>query len=248
MTIAAAATLYDTTPRTLHRWKEIGEEKGLPCPLARPAEMPDWWAKCMERRCPSGVLTAAAAASLPETSLEPGVTNQPELPVRESAPSTPFANPDPAEIGYGQTVERLRKAEATLGGAYQKAVEAGEMDKAARLRREWNELSEELRKAEVAFLEMTKRARLLGPDEDLIPKSRVCAILDDIHGRIPRNLIFNLTACIGDARRALGSTDPETAWRLFSEYFVKKALSRLTQTKFADELQHAEGIRSQPAA
>src|SRR5262245_927153 len=43
VTIEEAAALYQTTPRTVHRWKEAGIKADAPCPWDRPSELPAWW-------------------------------------------------------------------------------------------------------------------------------------------------------------------------------------------------------------
>jgi hypothetical protein len=243
MTITEAATLYDTTPRTVHRWKEVGDEKGIPCPLSTPSEMPGWWEKCMERRCPVGVLAAAEKFSKPSPLPEnhnaaPGGATA-DFSLESPASLDPIKSPEPGEIGFTQTIERLRKAEAAVGGAYQTAVSTGEVDKAARLRREWKELSEELRKAEMAALEMKKRSRLLGPADDYLPKQKVCESLDRLHAGIYRRFIRLLCAAYPEARRAMVSDESRRQWSEFAERFVKDTFGRLIASKFADEIEPA---------
>ena len=57
------ARVYKKGWRTVLRWREIGQRKGIPCPLDDPRQMPAWWPKCMSHTVPESVLRAAVKAA-----------------------------------------------------------------------------------------------------------------------------------------------------------------------------------------
>jgi hypothetical protein len=243
MTITAAAHLYDTTPRTVHRWKEIGDEKGRACPWDRPAEMPEWWQRCMERRCPDAVLKAAdgneaeadpISGKVPPETDSGGGENGSQEGVGEGVPAA-----SPELVGYGHALERLRRMEAALGEAYTAAVTGGDVSKAEALRRQWSAVSEELRKAEMAAVELRRKGESRDAEE-MVSKSRVCALIDSMLRAVPRSLELDLLHSRPEFARVFKEAEEEPQLRLWTDtvrHFVQTALGRLRESRFADRLE-----------
>lgn len=57
--IETCAKFYHRKPRQIRRWVSIGSQKGYPCPLFKPSQMPAWWSRCMSHTVPSDILVLA---------------------------------------------------------------------------------------------------------------------------------------------------------------------------------------------
>lgn len=90
--------LYDTQRRQLFRYLATGREKGRACPLDHPAQMPEWWARCMKQRVPQKILDAAQKAAR-----ETGVPPAEALPAPANTPP-----PVAAAFDFPSQVARLR--------------------------------------------------------------------------------------------------------------------------------------------
>lgn len=79
LSVAAAAKLYDSSARTVKRWKARGKEVGEACPLGDPAAMVGWWSRCYVQRVPEGILAAVRGdAQLELAPVVPKVAPEPE--------------------------------------------------------------------------------------------------------------------------------------------------------------------------
>ena len=135
-------------------------------------------------------------------------------------------------VGYSQALDRLRAMEARLGEDYLGAVNNGADDaRAGRLRREWMEVGDQLRKAETTASDLSKRNRESNAGE-FLSKARVCEVLDELHGRIPRRLKADMGAAYRDAIRA--TRTGEAGWVQFVDELVNTACRRLVDSRFAD--------------
>lgn len=217
----------------------------------------------MERRCPDAVLKAAAlpcAASLPLSGIDgpaadstgaeggPGDSRAGVPPARGGSESGKGSGegmrvPGPELVGYATALDRLRRMEATLGEAYAAAIQKGEDDRAERLRRQWGDVTEQLRKAEISSMELRRKGERAG-GEEMIPVSRACEVLDKIHKCIPRRVLSDLQASYGDVLRAVNA-GPDS-WREWAAGFVNGAFQRLSEARFADAVACVEGVA--PAA
>lgn len=150
--IARWESLYDTKRRQLFRYLATGREKGRPCPLDHPAQMPGWWAACMKQRVPTKILTAAQHAAA-----QTG-TPASEAPAPEPPPPAPAGELALTESSYDfpAQVERLRGEQRRIQSQLDKARAGAVVDgvlvvnqtDCESLLRQSLSLTAELRKAE----------------------------------------------------------------------------------------------------
>lgn len=116
--IRAAAERYDSSTRTIKRWRSIGKTAGDPCPLDEPERMLGWWARNMSQKAPDGINLAVI-----------GERKKPVVkPVKVEAASVVEPVPMPAdddlgEVGLSAELGRLEILAAVLA---KKAHEPGQ--------------------------------------------------------------------------------------------------------------------------
>lgn len=130
--------------RTVKNWIADGRAAKDPAPLARPADMPAWFARIYApRECPEKL---ALAAQRLLSGTDAAVSN-----LKEPAPP-PAARIEIAEEEKGllAMLDRYRTAEVTLHAKYMAAIDAGDETKAAFLLSEWSKMGEKTRALEKA--------------------------------------------------------------------------------------------------
>jgi len=103
--LEAYAERYGAGLRTVKRWAAIGRERNDRTPLDRAVEMPGWWARNMQLRCPAEVLAAAGAVTV--AGAKPA---GPEFPEPVDLP--PLTADD---LTTEATLRRLAEGEARMG-------------------------------------------------------------------------------------------------------------------------------------
>jgi len=143
-------SLYDTKRRQLFRYIATGREKGRPCPLDHPAQMPAWWGACMKQRVPTKILAAAQRAA--------GESGTPASDAPGAPPPPPTGELALTEASYDfpAQVERLRGEQRRIQHQLDKARAGAVVDgvlvvsqtDCESLLRQSLSLTAELRKAE----------------------------------------------------------------------------------------------------
>lgn len=185
------AARYGYGIRTIKLWIAEGraaEPVPKPPPLDDAEAMLGWWGEVKSNSVPPRLLAAAETARQARLA----VTNPTPAATVEAAPGAPAASaiagdaapPEkkPLAIGFSATLERVRQAEAEASAryldAFNKPIEERDDSKTSRLRREWSELSEQLRFLEKAAPEV------LAKSGEILTKQDVRRILVKLHGPI----------------------------------------------------------------
>ena len=119
--IRAAAERYDSSTRTIKRWRSIGKTAGDPCPLDEPERMLGWWARNMSQKAPDGINLAVIGARK-----RPAVAKAVKVPVSAMARAEELplpADDDLGEVGLSAELGRLEILAAVLA---KKAHEPGQ--------------------------------------------------------------------------------------------------------------------------
>jgi len=135
--IRAAAGRYDSSPRTIKRWRAIGKAAGDECPLEDPERMLGWWSRNMSQKAPDGINLAVIGSR--KRKPEPVEVRVP-APVKVEAVAVPVM--DAGDTGLGAELVRLEQISAELG---RRALDPGQakpyLDSLSRM----SSLSEKLR-------------------------------------------------------------------------------------------------------
>lgn len=135
--IDAWASSYSTTRRQLWRWIKIGREKGKPCPLHEPAQMPDWWTSCMTWSVPAKIWEVARRSPGDKTQ---GNANG------FSPQKNAVVDVRQFDLSSGEAVRRQRQIVAALFDQQDKAYLSG--DAVDHIQTRCNKALEQLRKLE----------------------------------------------------------------------------------------------------
>lgn len=120
--IRAAAARYDSSTRTIKRWRSIGKAAGDPCPLEEPERMLAWWSRNMSQKAPDGInLAVIGARKRPAVAKPVKVAAPAAVPVDEVVPMP--ADNDLGEVGLSAELGRLEILAAVLA---KKAHEPGQ--------------------------------------------------------------------------------------------------------------------------
>jgi len=182
-TYAEHAAIYSKSVRTIKWW--VGEGKkaeggpDLP-PLDDPTQMPLWWDRVMENKCPESVRDAAlkAAGGSPAAAVKPS-TNGSVPPPSAGAPSRAYTIPIDATINddrLSQLKEQLSRARFLLLEAQNEdPPDAGKIETREK---KWRELRREVDDAEeAAFKLRSKQGKMVDLDDiaaRLMPKLITC--------------------------------------------------------------------------
>jgi hypothetical protein len=120
--IRAAAVRYDSSTRTIKRWRSIGKAAGDPCPLEEPERMLGWWARNMSQKAPDGINLAVIGERKKPAVAKPVKAAVPSAPPVEEAVPLP-ADEDLGEVGLSAELGRLEILAAVLA---KKAHEPGQ--------------------------------------------------------------------------------------------------------------------------
>lgn len=186
------ADRYGYSLRAVKGWiaegRAVPEPQGpKPPPLDNPEAMLVWWHEVKANRAPTRLLAVAQAArnarvgtGEPTEKGNKGTGAGTPAPA-PTTPATPTP-PKPRAVGFAASLERVRQAEAEANERY--LVEFGKPDderddaKTSRLRREWSELSEQLR-----FLEKAA-PDVLAKSGEMLTTAEVRRVLTKLHGPI----------------------------------------------------------------
>lgn len=185
-TYAEHAAIYSKSVRTIKWW--VGEGKkaeggpDLP-PLDDPTQMPLWWDRVMENKCPESVRDAAlktAGGTTPAPSLKPGAASASAASAPSvSVPSRAYTIPIDGTINddrLSQLKEQLSRARLLLLEAQNEdPPDAGKIETREK---KWRELRKEVDGAEeAAFKLKSKQGKMVDLDEiaaRLMPKLITC--------------------------------------------------------------------------
>lgn len=167
-TMAEYAKVYgDVDEKTVKRWVARGRAADDLPPLHRPALMPDWFSRRMERAVPEAILLAASEANLsasPPTP-EPVLKSEPaaldsHTPPADPVPKVPETTP-PGEtpppprdfskvkgMSFEENVENLRRQLAIQSKLMEEAMTGQDNGLMASRQRSYRDTMAELRKAE----------------------------------------------------------------------------------------------------
>jgi hypothetical protein len=154
--LAAWSILYSVTSRQLWRWIKTGRDASDPCPLDRPAAVPEWWVRRMTWSVPAKILEVARqAAGDKTTEKKSGSSFEQGVPV----------NLTEHGVAPGEAVGQQRRLVGALFSQLEKAYLVG--DPVDHIQARYNKASEQLRK-----LEKDEREDKLATGEYL-PKAEV---------------------------------------------------------------------------
>ncbi len=164
------AEFYNQSDRTIKRWVARGRDGNDPPPLDDPVAMVAWWAKHFSHKCPDCILEAARQSA----------PARPAAPPAFSRPAAPIEEGDPVEVGTGfrEMLERVKRAEAEAYQEYNKALKANDESRLASTRKQWSELSKQLRELERDAPDILSRSG------GMVEKSAVEKVIAEIHGPI----------------------------------------------------------------
>lgn len=178
-TLAREASAYaadmDTNKRTIYRWLELGRRNRDACPLDRPAEMLNWWARNMSHRAPTYLEDfVARGKTLPVATISAATKFNPQgAGSPAAAPPAPKDQPLRAAIdmkelgGHGleSGVQILRQNVEALASLLATAYNDPNDERLSQYQSRFEKAVDQLRKAEQSLLAL-QRAR-----GDLAPRS-----------------------------------------------------------------------------
>ena len=224
MTQREYAEVWGYSLRTVKNWIADGRAGKDPAPLARPADMPAWFARVYAPRdCPEKLAMAAQrildGADIPKSSAAP-VAMVERVEVAEG------------EKGLLAMLDRYRTAEVTLHAKYMTAIEAGDETRATFLMSEWSKMGEKCRSLEKAAPKALEEMGIF------VRRDVVQRELGPLHGSVIKS--FRQAFRVNRARLRLVETSNE--WNRIVDGIVDEVSLMLSCCGFAEplELRHNE--------
>ncbi|MEO5712175.1 MAG: hypothetical protein ABIT37_01695 [Luteolibacter sp.] len=220
MNQAQLADAWGYSVRSIKGWLADGREKGDPCPLTRPEEMPEWFARVHSpRQCPDKLRDSAArllenneATSAPTIAAAPAIER--------------IEIPEEAK-GMLAMLDRLRTAEATLYQNYMGAVAAGNEQRSTYLMKEWSQVAEKLRALEKVAPETLEKLGLY------VKKAEVVRELETLH----RAIVKTVRQALRLSRARLRAAEKVEDWNQITDRIVDEICEMLVETDFAEPLE-----------
>ncbi|HEX7260288.1 MAG TPA: hypothetical protein VF258_00575 [Luteolibacter sp.] len=219
MTQQELADEWGYSVRSIKGWLADGRAKNDPCPLTRPEQMPEWFARVHSpRQCPDKLRDAAAR--LLEVNAKPAVVSAPPPPPER------IEIPEEAK-GMLAMLDRLRTAEARLYQNYMDAVDAGNEQRSTYLMKEWSQVAEKLRALEKVAPETLQKLGLY------VQKTEVVRELETLH----RAVIKTIRQALRLSRPRLRAAETVEDWNQLTDKIVDEVCSILVESDFAEPLE-----------
>lgn len=222
MTQRELAEEWGYSERSIKGWLADGRSKNDPCPLTRPAEMPEWFSRVhAPRQCPDKLRNAADRICAGETA------RAQSAPAGDNLPPAERIEVAEEEKGLLAMLNRYRNAEATLHQKYMAAIDSGNEQRAGFLMREWSEMGEKLRALEKVAPKALEELGIY------VRKDEVLRELEPLH----RAIIKAIRQALRMSRPRLKAAASAEEWNRITDQVVDETAQMLVDSDFAEPLE-----------
>jgi len=229
MTDSHYSQIYSVAIITVRRWRSLGRTASIPCPLADPVKMPDWWesmveAGHLEKACPAGVLDAAervAAAMPPDADDGDGA---PTLETDGEITALLASIAGGKSFDYGDGLKIAERSVQVADLMLLRAIRGNKEKLIGPLQRRLGEAGDAYRAL------MRDRGKIQAEANETLPKHEVRTAMMELHSNIQRRFRQELKQSFPTLEEKAASRED---WNEHVDALVDRICVGLTSTNFA---------------
>ena len=223
------AAIYKSSETTIRRWRRIGVDNGVECPLHDPQHMPGWWQKmveegALEKSCPPAIEAAADRVSAAMESDADDGDGAPTLETDGEITALLASIAGGKSFDYGDGLKIAERSVQVADLMLLRAIRGNKEKLIGPLQRRLGEAGDAYRAL------MRDRGKIQAEANETLPKHEVRTAMMELHSNIQRRFRQELKSFFPTLDERAASRED---WNEHVDTLVDRICVGLTSTNFA---------------